>query len=81
MKYKVGDRVKIKSWDQMAEEYGVTRDETEMQYINTPYPHFIEDMKIYCGDTMKIQCIYGNGYLMTETGYTWTDEMIECISD
>lgn len=81
MKYKVGDKVKIKSWEQMAEEYGVHRDEGGMQYIDTPRYRFIEDMKIYCGDTMKIQCILDNGYLMTETRYTWTDEMIECISD
>lgn len=81
MKYKVGDRVKIKSWDEMAEEYGVHRDETGMQYIDTPGYRFIEDMEIYCGNTMKIQYIRDNGYMMIETGYTWTDEMIECIDD
>lgn len=81
MKYKVGDRVKIKSWDQMAEEYGVHRDETGMQYIDTPGYRFIEDMKIHCGNTMEIQYIFDNAYMMIETGYTWTDEMIECIED
>lgn len=81
MKYKVGDRVKIKSWDEMAEEYGVHRDETGMQYIDTPGYRFIEDMEIYCGNTMVIQYICNNDYMMIETGYIWTDEMIDRLAD
>lgn len=81
MKYKVGDKVKIKSWEQMAEEYGVHRDEGGMQYIDTPSYRFIEDMTLYCGNTLEIQHIFDNGYMMIGLGYTWTDEMIEYLTE
>lgn len=50
--YKVGQKVRVKSWDQMAKEYGVT-DGT----INTP-SSFIPDMRCFCGKIYKIKAIY-----------------------
>lgn len=83
MKYKVGDRVKIKSWEQMALEYGGTYryDEEQIQIcINTPDYCFLSEMKIYCGDIMEIVCVRTNNtYYMKGSDHVWTDEMIERI--
>lgn len=82
MKYKVGDRVKIKSWEQMAEEYGVNKDKIGMKYIDTPCYRFLKEMKIYCGDIMEIKYVCPNNtYWMKKSNYVWTDEMIECKVD
>ena len=76
MKYKVGDRVKIKSWEQMAEEYGVRKTKEGTEYIANPGYHFLEEMKYYCGKIMEIRKKCDTGYSMQDTGYVWTDEMI-----
>lgn len=45
--YKVGQKVRVKSWGQMAQEYGVT-DGT----INTP-SSFVPDMRCFCGKRVQ----------------------------
>lgn len=49
MEFKVGDRVRIKSWEQMEKEFGKDCFES----INC-IPRFIEDMKHLCGKTATI---------------------------
>lgn len=54
MEFKVGDRVRIKSWEQMEKEFG----KVPCGSIDC-MPHFIEDMKYLCGKTATIDEICG----------------------
>lgn len=67
MKYKAGDRVKIRE-DLIADkEYG---DDT-----------FVPEMKLWCGQVATIACCKGDGYLLEDGyGWKWTDEMIEGLA-
>ncbi len=49
MKFKIGDRVQIKDWSNMAEEYGVRRDGN----IRVPFT-FVRDMKLFCKEKAVI---------------------------
>ena len=79
MKYKVGDKVRIKSLDW----YNQNKDEFDQVkcggYI-FPYP-----MTKHCGKTVTITCVNTKDcyYVISEDdGYrSWTDEMIEGIVD
>ena len=54
MKYKVGDKVKVRKWSDMALEFGVDDDGD----IKMPV-YFIKDMEQFCGKivTIKEQCV------------------------
>lgn len=52
MKYKVGDRVRIREWDDMAEEYGVDFDE---DIIVTGVETIVQDMRRFCGKETTIR--------------------------
>ena len=78
MRFKVGDRVRIKSIDW----YNKNKDE----YSNVPLIgatdssyDFTELMREFCGKVMTISCVYIYSYNMVEDNgkYFWTDEMIE----
>lgn len=83
MKYKVGDLVKIKKWEQLVKEYDCSYNNETGQtlYINTPYYRFLDEMRNYCGDIMEIGRIVDKAYLMKGSKYIWTDEMIERIAN
>ena len=79
MKYKIGDKVKVKSLDwynQNKDEFG----EVKCGGYVFPYP-----MTKHCGKTVTIRCINTKDcyYVIYEDdGYrSWTDEMIEGIVD
>lgn len=83
MKYKVGEEVRIKTWEKMAKEYGECLENDGTEYIDTPCYRFLKEMAYYCGTTMKIDTVSERGYHMEESeayNYIWTDEMIECIA-
>ena len=73
LKYKVGDKVQIKSLDWCNRH----TNETEG---NWKYFPFSCHMKKYCGKIMTISVVRGCSYSMIEDDYkyAWTDEMIEC---
>jgi len=77
MKYKVGDRVKIKTWVDMAKEF----DSTGLA-IAIP-GRFVTDMEEALKSisnrilTIKGICNEGVRYSMVEIGWIWSDEMIE----
>lgn len=75
MKYKVGDRVKIKSLDW----YNSTRDSNG--WINLNGFKFNPDMKKFCGKTFTIKTAYLDYYRFEKNEYTWTDDMIECLME
>ena len=83
MKYKPGDKVKIKSLDW----YNANKDETGRVMFD--YIGFCKEMTKYCGTVLTIMTI-GNQdigskqkYFMHETDYPWgfTDDMIEGLAD
>ena len=76
MRYKRGDRVKIKSLDW----YNENKDQHGK--VACGYHVFTEDMSKFCGCTM-IVCRISNLGVMTMGGSAsyWTDEMIEGIAD
>jgi hypothetical protein len=68
MKYKVGDKVKIRSDLQVHKFYGPNE--------------FTSPMREWLGQVVEINSIYQDSYLMIDgRGYIWTDEMIECLTD
>ena len=69
MKYKVGDTVRVRKWDDMAKEYGACS-----AFIANG---FIAPMRKYCGKTATIMAIQGNYYFINDDDRNWrfTDEM------
>lgn len=81
-KFKVGDRVRIKSWDRMAEEYT-----EEASGITLPVSRFDNAMKPLCGEPAIIKTI-GNRYVGLEfynkklnTNWTYSTYMLEPFID
>lgn len=75
MEYKVGDKVKIKSLDWYNE------NKSETGFITFNYVNFMPEMSRYCGEILTINQVvevFGQ-YTMSECGFLWTDEMIECL--
>lgn len=79
MKYKVGDKVRVRQWDDMAKEFDVNDGDIYMTDCR-----FIKEMKQYCGKTYEISnmcLVYYN--LKTENkvlDWVFTDEMLEDVS-
>lgn len=76
--YKVGDLVRIKTWEKMAQEFGVDED-GDIRTSNTFY--FNKSMKQYCEKIYVIKnANYYNGYYYRLEGiddYTFNDDMFE----
>ena len=53
MKYKVGDKVKVRTWEDMEKEFGLNQN----GYIDCDAA-FVTDMKEYCGKIVTIAKIY-----------------------
>ena len=70
MKYKVGDKVRIKS----IEWYEKNKD--KKGYIKLNY-NFSKKMSEYCGKIVTIMHVLPNCYWLVETSDNWTDEMID----
>ena len=80
MNYKIGDRVRVREWDDMAKEFGVD------EYGNIPASlalYFIKTMSIFCGDIFTISEINDDGYILLgdEYGFTFTDEMLVPVAE
>lgn len=78
MEYEVGDLVRIKTWEKMAQEFGVDED-GDIRTSNKFY--FFKSMKQYCEKIYVIKnANYSNGYYYRLEGiddYTFNDDMIE----
>ena len=74
MRFKVGDRIRIKSLDWYNENKSKSH-----RTVACGDKYFEYDMKEWCGKTMTIIAAYKTYYIMKEDGrrYMWTDEMIE----
>ena len=78
MKYKVGDKVKVREWDDMVEEFGTDEDgDIDCNLC------FVKDMKEYCGKEMTVSSVLMSrvliGYYTLEEDdmeWQWTDDML-----
>jgi hypothetical protein len=73
MKYKVGDKVRVRSWDSMAKQFGVD----SFGDIKVPNIFFVDMMREYCGKTLTITSVNESSYQTKGNTWHWTDEMFE----
>jgi hypothetical protein len=77
MKYKIGDKVKIKFWDRLVSQFGID--------CNGDIPcdgHFVKSMNHLCGKVWTIEQLTCSGYyILNDEKGTWniSDDMIECL--
>lgn len=75
MEYKVGDKVRVRKWDDMEKEFG-----TNGRSIITPGCYFVDNMKKYCNRIVTISSVKDGGkYNIAEDNncWIWCDEMFE----
>lgn len=81
MRYKVGDKVRVRQWDDMAKEFGECLDA-----IDTPFCFFVSSMKVYCGLVYEIDEVYGRCYELKSNEkpdikkWYFTDDMLESVA-
>ena len=77
MKYKVGDKVRVRQWDDMVEEFGLY----DRKDIGIPSCFFVKEMRKYCGSVVTIRELTcrDTRYLIEEDDccFFWTDDMFE----
>lgn len=81
MRYKVGDKVRVRQWDDMAKEFGTD----EAGRIDTKIGgRFTEEMKKFCGGVYEICSVLGRNYLLKDGEktiyYYFTDETLEDVN-
>ena len=76
-KYKAGDKVRVREWDDMAKDGHV--DSVGDIMPNGGDCYFVSHMRKYCGKVFTVKAIVGNTrYLLHDTaGWHFTDEMLE----
>lgn len=67
MKYKVGDKVKVRSDLRVGKSYGEHT--------------FVHDMFKFMGKIVTIESVRERGYRIEEDAYWWTDEMLEPVEE
>lgn len=81
MGYKVGDKVRVRQWDDMAKEFGEC-----LGAIDMPFCLFVSSMKVYCGLVYEIAEVYGRCYELKSNEkpdikkWYFTDDMLESVA-
>lgn len=78
-KYKPGDRVKIKTWQQMRKEYGLN--DGNITCLQTFTLEMEENINKFFPDRILTIEEVNHYYIMKECGCYWTDDMIECLAE
>lgn len=73
MKYKVGDKVRVRSWDSMVEQFGLDA----VGDIRISDSFFVRAMRHYCGETLTITHVGTSSYRTMGNTWHWTDAMFE----
>jgi hypothetical protein len=88
MKYKVGDKVKIRTWDDMSRLYGVTEygqiEGTKDKRYPTCFFNRSTERRLgqnVCDRIVTIKKVFESYYYMREIGEFWQDYMIECLAE
>lgn len=80
MKYKVGDKVRVRQWDDMVKEFGELFSDISIVKADDRCL-FKNEMKKYCGTVVTIEKVVNEyeRYLIEEDykNWYWTDEMFE----
>lgn len=80
MRYKVGDKVRVRQWDDMVKEFGTD----EAGSINQKTVVFTKEMKKFCGGVYEICSVLERIYLLKDGAKTicwhFTDQMLEDIN-
>lgn len=70
MKFKAGDKVRVRDWDDMKEEFGTTKNgDINLSTV------FTKSMSKLCGNIVTIRGVYRGFYLINNNNCEWTDEM------
>lgn len=79
MKYKVGDKVRVKTLEKLISKYG----EDCGTYINTPYHCMNKEMQSKCGNIVTIAVVDAINmyYCIKEDDWSWTDEMFDGLAE
>lgn len=75
MKYKVGNRVKVKSLE------WYNKNKNNSGFINCRDAHFTEDMSKFCSCILTIREVGYDVYYTEENVYAWTEDMFEGLAD
>lgn len=74
MKYKVGDKVLIRQWDDMA---NMRKLDSLGNIVDVGENSFNREMRKFCGSMLIIKHVLTSDYIMEGNNWHWTDDMIE----
>ena len=87
MKYKVGQKVRIKTWESLRKEYKLNNSAKSILCDKT-YTHNMEEQLLEIvgsSRTLTVRSIEGNKnymyYSVEEMGWQWSDDMIKCYAN
>ena len=84
MKYKAGDRVKIKTWEKMVKEYGLQKGYNKQALIPCSCQFLLKMEKRLkekdCNRILTIRSVNSVNYNMKDISWGWSDDMIECLA-
>ena len=82
MKYKIGDKVRVRQWDEMEKEFGLDPwGDIKCDHI------FVRDMREYCGKVFTVRNAFSRVYHLdgckSDLGFWWgfTDDMLVPVID